>query len=676
MREIKLVTARFENFKKLNREIEFGEKRTDIFARNRVGKSSIADGISWVLFGKSSTGKSEGKEFRPRPYDAAGLDIDHIDVVAELTLQIDGVETVLRKTQRQNWVRKRGTTSEVHEGDRNIYAWNNVEISETEFKRRIADIVSEQNFMLITDPTAFFRLSKKEKLDLILSLIANITEEQILIEVGGFDELLTFIKAGKTLDEVRATCKRSISDMTTERDQISAFISERSKDIVDVDVADLELQRNAIKGKIAEIDQKIEDTTAVVTDYDEKSKYIIELKLKKSGIEQAANETLVKQRREIQSRIDDAEEDCRKAKQMQKESELDIERLSRVIDSNNIFLDTLRKKYTEEEGKTYPEYVELQPLPDDALICPICGQALPEEQKQRKLDSYEADKRKHREKYDDDKYAFEVSQKTALDRLNKEGTECSGKIKQAEESLKNAKELLESAKKKQADASVDKVEAMNAMAKLPEKVDLSENQVYEKICLEVQKSEEALRQMNTGSEYRNQLKAEKSEWEEQLDEVNKQFATYDKSTEAKDRVADLEKQFKDKVQLIADQERILMMCEEFQTAKDNYLTEEVNQHFKNVRFQLFRQQKNGGIERVCDIYTKNGSPYGENTTSGAEKLIMGLEVINVLSGIIGVTAPIIIDNAEKVSEGNMPVLDTQVVMLSVSNDEDFRIEVE
>lgn len=676
MRKVELVSAKFENFKKLNRKIEFGNRNTWIYAKNWVGKSSIADGIFWVLFGKSSTGKSEGKEFRPRPYDAAGIDIDHIDVVAELTLLIDGMETVLRKTQRQNWVRKRGTTSEVHEGDRNIYTWNNVEISETEFKRRIADIVSEKNFMLITDPTAFFRLSKNDKLDLILSLITNITEEQILMEVGGFDELLTFIHKGKALDEVRATCKRSISDMTKERDQISAFISERSKDILDVDVSDLELQRKAIGEKIAKINRKIEDTTAAVTDYDEKSKYVIDLKMKKSAIEQSANETLIKQKKEIQRRIDDAEEDFRKAMQLQKESELEVERLNRMIESNTTLIGTLREKYEEEAKKTFHKYVELPPLMEDALVCPMCGQDLPEEQKQKKLSSYEDDKRKHRERYEDDKYAFEVSQKTTLDRLNKEGTDCSGKIKAAEEALKTAKELLESAKKKKVDANNDKTQAMNALAALPEKVDLSENQVYEKICLEVQKSEEALRQMNTGSEYRNQLKAEKSDWEEQLTEVNKKFAVYDKSTEARDRVSDLEKQFKDKVQLIADQERILMMCEEFQTAKDNYLTEEVNQHFENVRFQLFRRQKNGGVERVCDIYTKNGSPYGENTTSGAEKLTMGLEVINVLSGIIGASAPVIIDNAEKVSEGNLPALSTQMIMLSVSNDEDFRVELE
>lgn len=676
MKEIKLVSARFENFKKLNQKIEFGEKRTDIFARNRVGKSSIADGIFWVLFGKSSTGKSEGKEFRPRPYDTAGIDIDHIDVVVELTLLIDGIETVLRKTQRQNWVRKRGTTSEVHEGDKNIYSWNNVEISETEFKRRITDIVSEQNFTLITDPTAFFRLSKKDKLDLILSLIANITEEQILIEVGGFDELLTFIKNGKTLDEVRATCKRSISDMTKERDQISAFINERSKDIVDVDVSDLELQRNAIKEKITEIDKKIEDTMAALTEYDEKSKYIIELKMKKSGIEQAANETLIKQKREIQKRIDDSEENFRKAMQMQKESELESERLNRVIESNTTLIETLRQKYTEESGKDFPEYVELQPLPETALVCSTCGQALPEDLKQKRRDSFEEDKNRHRKQYEDGKAAFDASQKTMLERINKEGVECSEKIKSAKESLKNVQDLIESAKNMKVDANKEKTESMSALAALPGKVDLSENQVYEKICLEVQKSEEALRQLNAGDEYRNQLKCEKADWEAQLAEVNRQFVTYDKSTEAKDRVDDLEKQFKDKVQLIANQECVLMMCEEFQTAKDNYLTEEVNQHFENVRFQLFRTQKNGGVERVCDIYTRDGSPYGENTTSGAEKLIMGLEVINVLSGIIGVTAPVIIDNAEKVSEGNMLVLDTQMVMLSVSNDEDFRIEVE
>lgn len=676
MKVIKLVSASFENFKKLNWTIEFGEKKTQIFAMNRTGKSSMADGIFWVLFGKSSTGKSEGKEFRPRPYDSQGVDIDHVDVVAELVLLVDGVEVVLRKTQRQNWVRKRGTTTEVHEGDKNIYAWNNVEISETEFKRRIADIVSEKNFMLITDPTAFFRLSKQEKLDLILSLIANVTEEQILMEVGGFDELLKFVRDGKKLEEVKATSKRSISDMTKERDQISAFINERSKDIVDMDVSDIELQRNAINEKIAEIDRKIEDSTAAVTEYDEKSKNIIELKMKKSETERIANESLVQQKRDIQKRIDEAEDDLRKAIQHQKIGELEIQRLNRIVESNKTLRAELAKKVETEEAKTFSEYVEPEPLSSDALVCPTCGQDLPEELKQRKIECFEKDKKLHWEKYEADKGKFEADQSELLDKICQEGKACVEKINKAKEDLETAKNFLESAKADKITANADKTKAMEELAALPEQVDLSNNQEYEALCMEIQAKEEALRNMNTGADYRTQLRDEKTEWETQLAEVNQKFAAVDKSDEAKDRVAELEKQFKDKVQLIADQERILMMCEEFQTAKDNYLTEEVNKHFENVRFQLFRQQKNGGVERVCDVYTKNGSPYGDNTTSGAEKLIMGLEVINVLSGIIGVKAPVIVDNAEKVSEGNIPEIDTQMIMLSVSNDEDFRIEKE
>ena len=676
MKVIKLVSVSFENFKKLNWIVEFGEKRTQIFAMNRTGKSSMADGIFWVLFGKSSTGKSEGKEFRPRPYDSLGIDVDHVDVVAELVLLVDGVEVVLRKTQRQNWVRKRGTTTEVHEGDKNIYAWNNVEISETEFKRRIADIVSEKNFMLITDPTAFFRLSKQEKLDLILSLIANVTEEQILMEAGGFDELLKFVRDGKKLEEVKATSKRSISDMTKERDQISAFINERRKDIVDMDVSDIELQRNAINEKIAEIDQKIEDSTAAVTEYDEKSKNIIELKMKQSENIRIANEGLVKQKREIQKRIDKAENDFQVAMQKQKMAELEIERLNRIVESNKTLRAELAKKVETEEAKTFPEYVEPEPLSSDALVCPTCGQDLPEELKQRKIECFEKDKKLHWEKYEADKGKFEADQSELLDKICQEGKACVEKINKAKEDLETAKNFLESAKADKITANADKTKAMKELAALPEQVDLSDNQEYEALCLEIQAKEEVLRNMNTGAEYRSQLKAEKAEWETELSVVNQKFVVAAKSDEAKERVAELEQQFKDKVQLIADQERILMMCEEFQTAKDNYLTEEVNKHFENVRFQLFRQQKNGGVERVCDVYTKNGSPYGENTTSGAEKLIMGLEVINVLSGIIGVTAPVIIDNAEKVSAGNMPLLDTQMIMLSVSNDEDFRIEVE
>lgn len=676
-KKIRIKKARFENFKKLNDlEIEFGS-RTEISAQNWTGKSSIADGIFWVLFGKSSTGKSEGKEFRPRPYDAAGIDIDHIDVVVELTIENDGTEVVLRKAQRQNWVRKRGTETEVHEGDRNIYSWNNVEISETEFKARISDIVSEKNFMLITDPTAFFRLTKAEKLDLIMSLVNGISEEEILEKAtdNKYGKLLEMIRGGKTLEEIRATSKRSITDMTKERDKISASITERQRDIVEVDVAELELRRNDIKRNLAEIDQKMESTTAAVDEYSEKQRHIMELKAKQSTIENAAIETLNKQRREAQKRIDLAEDDFRTAMQSQKECELELERLERVIAESKAQRDKLMEEYNEVKKSQFHEYEPLPELKADDFVCPTCGQLLPAEKKEELLAGHDESEAVHRAQYDSDRKEFEESKKKRISDFNATGSECAAKIKEYEANKVEVTTKLEAAKSRKISANKEKTEAMEALEKIPLVPDMSENQFYEKLVLEIKTCEDGLRSMNTGADYREQLKGQKVKWEQELEEVNKKFAAYDKASDAKDRVADLETQFKAKVQMIANEENILIQCEEFQTLKDSYLTDEINKHFKTVRFQMFRKQKNGGVERVCDVYTKNGSPYGENTTSSAEKLVIGLEIVNVLSNIIGVKAPVIIDNGERVSGGNMPELDTQMIILSVSDDKDFRIEV-
>lgn len=677
-KEIRIKKARFENFKKIRElEIEFGS-RTEISAQNWTGKSSIADGIFWVLFGKSSTGKSEGKEFRPRPYDSAGIDIDHLDVVVELTMEINGTDVVLRKTQRQNWVRKRGTETEVHEGDRNIYSWNNVEISESEFKNRISDVVSEKEFMLITDPTAFFRLSKAEKLNLIMSLVNGISEEEILLKANNDNEygkLLELIQSGKTLEEIKATSKRSITDMTKERDKISASIAERQRDIVEVDVAELELQRNDIKRNLDEIGQKMESTTAAVDEYSEKQRHIMELKAKQSTIENAAIETLNKQRREAQKRIDLAEDDFRTAMQAQKECELELERLDRVIAESKAQRDKFMCEYNEMKKAQPPAYEPLPELKTDDFVCPTCGQLLPAEKKEELINARVEREKNHADKYEVTKREFESYKKEKIAYINERGSECAAKIKECEANKVEVDTKLEAAKNWKISANKEKTEAMEALEKIPVVPDLSENQLYEKLVLEIKTCEDGLRSMNTGADYREQLKGQKVKWEQELEEVNKKFAAYDKTSDAKDRVADLETQFKAKVQMIANEENILIQCEKFQTLKDSYLTDEINKHFKTVRFQMFRKQKNGGVERVCDVYTKNGSPYGENTTSSAEKLVVGLEIVNVLSDIIGVKAPVIIDNGERVSEGNMPALDTQTIILSVSNDKDFRIEV-
>lgn len=117
-----------------------------------------------------------------------------------------------------------------------------------------------------------------------------------------------------------------------------------------------------------------------------------------------------------------------------------------------------------------------------------------------------------------------------------------------------------------------------------------------------------------------------------------------------------------------------MTLENFEKARTTLLTEKVNSHFKLVKWSFERQQKNGGVEQYCSC-SINGIEYGDNTTSTAQKLMAGLDIVNTLQSIYNVNAPIFIDDKEHYNDKNIPEMGCQLIMLSVSDDEDLRVEV-
>ena len=211
MKTIEIVKVHMENFKKFKDLIvEFG-KTTTIYGQNYKGKSSIADAFSWVMFNKSSTGNAEGKQFRPRRYDENGVNIDHVDVIVELELLIDGESVKIRKTQRQNWMRHRGDEYDTYEGDVTLYEWDDVPVTATDHKKKVADIISEDVFLKITNPEAFPKMKEKEQREFLLKNIANITDMDVFTAYPvDFSPLLEAAAGKKTMEEVAAKNKKEI----------------------------------------------------------------------------------------------------------------------------------------------------------------------------------------------------------------------------------------------------------------------------------------------------------------------------------------------------------------------------------------------------------------------------------------------------------------------------------
>ena len=116
--KITIKSIHIENFKGINMlDVNFSVK-TKISGQNAVGKTTIFDAFTWLLFNKNSSGE---EKFNVRPLDKDGNRIDNVEIKVSSILDVDGKEVELSKTQKQNWVKKRGTDTAVLQGNVNSF---------------------------------------------------------------------------------------------------------------------------------------------------------------------------------------------------------------------------------------------------------------------------------------------------------------------------------------------------------------------------------------------------------------------------------------------------------------------------------------------------------------------------------------------------------------------------
>lgn len=637
-----------ENFKIFqNKEIVFSFL-TKIFAQNYRGKSSIVDAFFWVLFGKSSTGNSEGKNYHPRR-QVDGVDIDRVPAIVELTLMVDEREIVIRKVQEQKWVRKRGNDFETYEGDSNSYFWNEVEVKESEHKKRVAEIIDEDLFKKITNPHAFVTMKQDEQKKFLTEKVAQITDNDIF-SLGGFEELRVLTEKN-TLEEIKAINKKALAGYKDKQDKIPVQIAERSKDIKDVDFAEQELALVSLNEQLVAVESKMQDTGKAFEGVNSLRAEISDIKYKLTSIERAEKENIHKHMWEIKTNLGDAERLLGRKKSAKEQTEKAITLTESYIEGAEKHISSLQDAYKAAKAMEFDF---------ESCNCPTCGQSLPEDKKQE--------------------HAAEFEKKKAEDveRLKNQGNTEFTQCKKDKADLAELKEKLLSIT-----AEIESLTKLNAelsekLEMLPTEVDLTGNKEYQELKSTLAALEfsltETMESLKDTESVKTALTEEKQSIQKQIDEVKAVLASKQHIEDAKDRVAELHEELKQATIEAARCEKLSMSLENFEKSKTALLTERVNQHFKLVKWSFERQQKNGGVEQYCSC-SVNGVEYGDNTVSTAQKLMAGLDVINTLQQIYGVKAPIFIDDKEHYNDKNIPEMGCQLIMLAVSEDEDLRIEV-
>ena len=672
-----LKSLHLENFKGIKSlDVNFSDK-TKIKGQNAAGKTTIFDAFTWLLFNKNSAGE---EKFNVRPLDKDGNRIDNVEIKVVAVLDVDGKEAELSKVQKQNWVKKRGTNTVTLQGNPNTYEVDGYPKSEADFKAYVSGLAqSEDMFKMLTNPQYFSSLKWKDQRDILMKLISDFSDVELAKADAKYAPLLDELEKAPSTDDIRSKFSKALTEWKKKQDEIPVRIDEAEKSKVDIDVAEQELAKADLVKRIADLDSKIANSSSALSELRGKE---MQLQFDLSGITQTMNRELSNQRSSIDADLCGCRNELAHFKATIAVREKTIADNEKVISDADVERNGLGAKYNAEKAKAFDEtpyrFDESKWVFDDSTtICSLCGQKLPEDKIEQIKADFEARKAKARadaeEKLKSDKARFETDKKAELNRLITLGTEKKNLITELTEKNAELKQSIESLEKQEQETLARKEELSKQLSQLPEEAYYTQNEEYVKLKAEhdeVLAKIEKL-ELEGADKVIDELKAEKSDLQLQLDEVNAIIAKASMNVEIDERIAALQAEQKEIGQKVADQEQMLYLLEEFIRFKLNKISDSINSHFKTVNFKLFEMQLNGGIKDCCEC-TVNGVPY--STLNSGHRIVAGLDIIRSLSEMYGVSCPIFVDNAESLNEFNVPDMDAQLILLTVSEDKQLKVE--
>lgn len=675
--KITIKSIHIENFKGINMlDVNFSVK-TKISGQNAVGKTTIFDAFTWLLFNKNSSGE---EKFNVRPLNKEGTRIDNVEIKVVAIMDVDGKEVELSKVQKQNWVKKRGTNTVSLQGNPNSYEIDGYPKSEAEFKEYVSGIAqSEEMFKMLTNPQYFSSLKWKDQRDILMKLVSDVSDVELAQTDAKYAPLLSELEKAPSTDDIRSKFSKALTEWKKKQAEIPVRIDEAEKSKVVIDVADQELVKADLTRKIAEIDGKIANSGSAIGDLRSRE---MQLQFDMSGITQTMSGELSAKSRKLDDAIFDTDGKIDDLHQKIQGTENQIMDNEKAISNADAERKALGVKYNAEKAKAFDEtpyqFDESKWVFDDSTtVCSLCGQKLPEDKIEQIKADFEARKAKSKadagEKLKSDRFKFDTDKKVELNRLIALGTEKKNLITELTEKNAELQQSIESLKKQEHETLALKEELSKKLSQLPEEADYSQNEEYAKLKAEHDEVLAKIEKLESegADSVVDELKAEKSDLQARLNEVNAIIAKASMNVEIDERIAELQAEQREIGQKVADQEQMLYLLEEFIRFKIDKISDSINSHFKTVNFKLFEMQLNGGMKDCCEC-TVNGVPY--STLNSGHRIVAGLDIISSLSEMYGVSCPIFVDNAESLNEFNVPDMDAQLILLIVSEDKQLKVE--
>lgn len=677
-----LKSLHIENFKGVkDKTYEFG-KITRVSGMNRRGKTTIGSAWYWLISDKNY-------ELTSNP----NIKPDNVeDCIPTVTadVDVDGKEITLSKMQKRK-VGKPDKNGVSKVAITNTYEINSVPKTERDFKAYLEELGFEfDKFLICSHPNVFTKdLSLKKKQDEMRKYLFTMASEKTDLEIAQMDketaDVAKLLESYK-FEEIEAMNNASKKKAVEQLDAIPNQIIGLEKAKVDVDVAEQELAKADLTRRIAECDKKIAGADHSLDELRDKE---MRLQLDISGITQTMNRELSNRRYEIDADLCGCEDELKHLEQTISLKENQIVGNEKAITDADAERKKIGEKYNAEYAKAFDEAPYLFDeskwvFDENSTVCSLCGQKLPEDKIEQLKADFESQKEKAKadaeEKLKAKRFKFDTDKKVELNRLNTIGTEKKELITELTKKNADLNTEIDALKKQEQDAIAKKEELSNQLSEIPSEADYTQNEDYVKLKAERDKVLADIEKLESDGADKivTDLKVEKADLQSQLDEVNKIIAQAENNVQIDDKIADMQHKQNEYGQAKADAERILYQLKEVSKRKNKLLVEEIDQHFGIVRWKLFDFQKNGEYKEVCiptvlDEETGIYKVFGDTTNTGRE-IEAKIDICNSFQKFFNMYVPIFLDGAESINDEYVPVVDTQLILLTVSEDKQLKVE--
>ena len=644
MIEIKIKQLVLENFKcHKNLKLDFDGGNASIYGDNASGKTSIYDALTWLLFGKDSQGNGE-KNIEIKPLDASGEVKDHDALtVVEAVLDVNGEEVSLRRTYKEVWTTKRGSSEATYDGNTSEYYVSGVPCKKNAFQEKVRELVDEDTFRLLTSVSHFANgISWQERRAVLFRVAGVMDDGQILATDQRFKPLVDSL--GKlSLEDYKKKLLAEKRKFVGVKTEIPARISECQKTIEDIQALDFAVAKAEVEKLAAQKDGISAKIIAIDNDSASQKK---RMEIREAELELSALETENMAYRNAQTvgRVDVQSLNVRLATMC---SQVSVKK--RTLESESKYITQLDGQITASRN----EWISVNAESFTGGSCPTCGQNLPEKQLQAAKEQFEAEKKKRLDVILDTANTSKQAKAMAEDRFAK-GQE---DVMQLEADIADIREQI-------AAANADKVEPED-MADYAQRKGA--------IGVRMDKlNEDLLEILESTADLKRKLRQEEAEVSVQIAECMAIVSKESLLEYSRSRVEQLREEAKSAAECLEAIEKMLWLMDEYSRYKTQFVEDSINGMFRIARFRLFREQANGGVEDRCDV-VYDGIPY--ISVNNGMKINLGIDIINTLSTAYGVRVPLFVDNAESVT--NLEKCGSQIVRLVVSeNDKELRVNYE